>query len=158
MPCNESLVTVQPLSFLFETNIHSSGFRIYALYEVTIDGITYKVTSIAANAFRKNKKVTTVTIGKNVTAIGSKAFYNCSGLTALAIPSKVEKIGKHAFEGCSLLKTIRINTKRLTKKTVSEDASALLTPCKGLEIMQVETLSSVLASNLLSANDITLRY
>ena len=113
--------------------------------KVTVDGITYKVTSIAANAFKNNKAVTKVvigknvaaigsgafsgctrlkkvTIGKNVTAIGAKAFYNCSGLTALTIPSKIEKIGKCAFEGCSSLKTIRINTKLLTAKTVSEDA------------------------------------
>ena len=113
--------------------------------KVTFDGITYKVTSIAAGALKNNKAVTTVaigknvttigsgafsgctrlkkvTIGKNVTAIGSKAFYNCSSLTALTIPSKVEKIGNYAFGGLRRLKTIRIKTKLLTTKTVSEYA------------------------------------
>lgn len=32
---------------------------------VTVNGIAYKVTGIAANAFANNKKITKVTIGKN---------------------------------------------------------------------------------------------
>lgn len=113
--------------------------------KVTIDGITYKVTSVAANALKNNKVVTTVTIGKyvtsigsgafsgctklkkvtigkGVTTIGSKAFYKCTSLTSITIPSKVKKIGDYAFKGCSKLKTINLNTTLLTTKTVSEYA------------------------------------
>ncbi|WP_172794652.1 leucine-rich repeat protein [Acetivibrio ethanolgignens] len=113
--------------------------------KVTIDGITYKVTSIAANALKNNKTVTTVTIGKyvtsigsnafygcsklkkvtigkSVTTIGSKAFYKCTSLTSITIPSKVTKIGNYAFKGCTKLKTIKINTTLLTTKTVSQYA------------------------------------
>ncbi|MGN0415386.1 MAG: X2-like carbohydrate binding domain-containing protein [Agathobacter sp.] len=90
--------------------------------KVTIDGITYKVTSIAANALKNNKAVTRVTIGKYVTSIGSRAFYKCINLTSITIPSKVTKIGDYAFRGCSKLKSIRLRTTLLTTKTVSEKA------------------------------------
>ena len=37
---------------------------------IKINGATYKVTSIAKSAFKNNKKLKTVTIGKNVSKIG----------------------------------------------------------------------------------------
>lgn len=40
-------------------------------------GVTYKVTSVADRAFRNNKKVTNLTVGKNVTKIGKNAFSGC---------------------------------------------------------------------------------
>ena len=51
--------------------------------EVTVNGDygeTYKVVSIAPNAFKGIKKLTKVTIGKNVKMIGAKAFYGCKAL------------------------------------------------------------------------------
>ena len=66
---------------------------------ITIDGQEYKVTEIADNAFKNNKKLKKVTIGKNIT-----------------------KIGKNAFSGCKNLKTVKINTVLLTKKSVGKNA------------------------------------
>ena len=54
---------------------------------VKIKGVTFKVTAIEKNAFKSNKKVKNVTIGKNVTTIGKKAFYGCSKLKKLTIKS-----------------------------------------------------------------------
>ena len=63
-------------------------------------GVTYKVTSIAANAFAKNKKLKKVTIGKNIKTIGKKAFFKCKNLKKVIIKTKVlRKIGKYAFKG-----------------------------------------------------------
>ncbi|MBO5088022.1 MAG: leucine-rich repeat domain-containing protein [Lachnospiraceae bacterium] len=89
---------------------------------VTINGITYRVTSIAKNAFNGFKRLEKVTIGKNVTTIGDKAFYKCTKLTKITIPSKVNKIGKQAFYGCKKLKTITIKTTKLTSKKVGNKA------------------------------------
>lgn len=112
---------------------------------VTVEGTTYKVTSIAKNAFKKNAKVTAVKIGSNITTIGSnafngckklktvnmgsnvtnigeRAFYKCTALTKITIPSKVNKIKKQAFYGCKKLKTITIKTKKLTGKKVGQNA------------------------------------
>ena len=67
---------------------------------VTINGIRYTVTSVANNAFKNNKKVETVVIGKNVTKIGKKAFYGCKNLKKITIKStklKKKTIGAKAF-------------------------------------------------------------
>ena len=87
---------------------------------VKIGNVTYKVTSIAANAFKNNKKITKVTIGSNVTTIGKKAFYGCSRLTAVTIGKNVTSIGASAFENCKKLKTITIKSSKL--KTVGKKA------------------------------------
>ena len=64
---------------------------------VAFAGKKYKVTSIAKNAFKNNKKIKSVVIGKNVTKIGSKAFYNCKKLKKVVIKSKKLKLGKKVF-------------------------------------------------------------
>ena len=69
---------------------------------VKLDGITYSVTSIGAKAFRKNKKITTVTIGTKVVKIGKEAFYGCSKLKKITIKStKItgKNVGSKAFKG-----------------------------------------------------------
>ena len=44
---------------------------------IKLGGKTFKVTAIGKAAFKKNVKVTKVTLGKNVKTIGAKAFYGC---------------------------------------------------------------------------------
>ncbi len=98
---------------------------------VTVGGITYKVTAIDKNAFKENKNIKSVTIGKNITTIGANAFYNCTklktvkfgsnvttigdkafykctALTKVSLPSKTKTIGKSAFEGCKKVTSITI--------------------------------------------------
>ena len=85
--------------------------------KVTIDGVTYKVTSIGAKAFKGDKKITSVVIGKNVKKIGANAFANCKKLKKVTINSKVlKKVGKKAFyrKGGKKL-TIKV-PKKLKKK------------------------------------------
>ncbi len=96
---------------------------------VKIGTKTYKVTKIEKNAFANNKKLKSVTIGKNVTGIGNNAFKNCKALTKVVIPAGVESIGKNAFAGCSKLKTVQFKTKKLPKigkgafKTIKKGAT-----------------------------------
>ncbi len=59
----------------------------------------YKVTAIQPKAFKKQRELTHITIGKNVMMIGSQAFY-----------------------GCSKLQKITVKTQHLTKKTVGKKA------------------------------------
>lgn len=69
---------------------------------ITVNGVSYKVTSIAKNAFKNNKYVTKVTIGKNVKKIGANAFYNCKRLKTITIYTtklKMSTVGKNAFKG-----------------------------------------------------------
>lgn len=67
---------------------------------VTLQGTTYKVTSIAAKAFYNNKKLKKIVIGKNVVQIGKKAFYGCTNLKNIVIKTKeltAKTVGKKAF-------------------------------------------------------------
>lgn len=83
---------------------------------VVINGITYKVTSIAANAFVGCKKLTTVTIGKNVTKIGAKAFYGCKKLKKITIKTtklKSKTVGKNAFKGTPKSAKVKVPAKSL---------------------------------------------
>ena len=89
---------------------------------VKVNGADYKVTVIGAGAFKNDRKLKTVTIGKNVTDIREKAFYKTTSLTKLTIPASVKKIGKQAFYGDKNLKNIVVKTKKLTNKTVGKNA------------------------------------
>ena len=65
-------------------------------------GHNYKVTSIAKNALKNNKKLSYVIIGKNVRKIGKKAFYGCKKLRYIYVKSKKlteNNIGGQAFGG-----------------------------------------------------------
>lgn len=106
---------------------------------VKIDGITYKVTSIDANAFQDNVKLKKVVVGKNIKTIGtrafsgctalktvsfesgsalttikSRAFYNCKKLSTITLPSTLTKIDSYAFYKCTGLKKITIPSKVTT--------------------------------------------
>ena len=75
---------------------------------VTIDGITYKVTAIEANAFKNNKNITKVIIGNNVTVIGKNAFAGCKKLSSVTVGKNVKTISAGAFSGCAKLKTVKL--------------------------------------------------
>ena len=84
---------------------------------IRANGRIYKVTSIAANACKGNKKMTSLTIGNNVTKIGKNAFANCTKLTKVTVNgSKLKSIGKNAFKGDKKLKKISLKKVRSLKK------------------------------------------
>lgn len=67
--------------------------------QVTIKGVTYKVTSVGASACRNRAGITKVIIGKNV-----------------------KKIENRVFSGCKKLKKVTIKTTKLTESTVGSNA------------------------------------
>ena len=83
---------------------------------IKINGISYQVTEISANAFKNCKKLKSVTIGANVTAIKPKAFYGCKKLKKITIKSnKLKKIGKQAFKGINAKAKFKVPKKKLKK-------------------------------------------
>lgn len=83
---------------------------------VVLNGVTYKVTSIAAKAFKGNKKLTKVTIGKNITKIGKGAFRDCKKLKKIVIKSiKLQSVGKKAIKGIDKEAVIKVPKKKLNK-------------------------------------------
>lgn len=111
--------------------------------KVTSGGVTYKVTSIAKEAFSGDDVLKTVVIGNNVETIGSKAFSEStvktvtfgtnvkiigesaflnSDVVSLVFPGSLQIIRKHAFSSCVSLKNITFNDTRLTE--IGQDAFA----------------------------------
>ena len=81
---------------------------------VTVEGKSYKVTSIAANAFKNCKKLKKVTIGKNVKSIGAKAFYGCKALKTVNVKSTVlKKVGKNSLKGTAAKLTVKVSKKKV---------------------------------------------
>lgn len=89
------------------------------------------VTSIASEAFRDRKELTSVTIPSSVKSLGTNAFYgcdnlasvvlsegldridgyvfyNCKALTAITLPQSLTGIGEYAFLGCKSLQSFVI--------------------------------------------------
>ena len=74
-------------------------------------GKKYKVSEIGASAFKSNKKLKSVTIGKNVKVIGNKAFFGDKKLSSVTIKSKLlksSKVGKNAFKGVSKVVVFKV--------------------------------------------------
>ena len=82
---------------------------------VTEDGVTYKVTSIAPDAFRGVKYFKSFTIGAYVTVIGNNAFYGCANLTKVSGGARLKTIGSNAFARCPKLSSFKISSKVLSK-------------------------------------------
>ncbi len=109
------------VAYIKSTNSKATTVSVPAV--ITLNGVTYKVTGIGANAFANNKKLTKVTIGKNITSIGKNAFKNCKKLKTVTIHSTVLKsIGAGAFSGDGSLKTITIKSSKLTSKSIGKNA------------------------------------
>ena len=65
---------------------------------VDIEGVTLKVTSIAARACTMDETLTVLEIGKNITSIGRAAFMDCTNLREVTMYcTKVPSMGKNAF-------------------------------------------------------------
>lgn len=82
---------------------------------VTIDGITYKVTSIADKACQNCKKLKTVTIGSNIAKIGKSAFSGCKAIRTVTIKTtklKAKSIGAKAFKGITKKATFKVPKKQ----------------------------------------------
>ena len=100
---------------------------------VAIDGVTYKVTKVADNAFKKNKKVKTVVLGANITEIGKNAFYGCTKLKTVKLNANLEKIGSSAFRGCTAITGITIPV------NVTEIGSKAFYGCKKLNKITIKS-------------------
>ncbi|MBO4863580.1 MAG: InlB B-repeat-containing protein [Eubacterium sp.] len=89
----------------------------------TYNGVVYNVESISADALKNNKKLTSVTIGKNVKEIKKNAFAGCTSLKTVNCKSKVlAKIGANAFKGDKKLTKITLKTTLLKKSKVGSNA------------------------------------
>lgn len=90
---------------------------------VRYNGVTYRVTSIWANAFKKKSRLTTVSIGHNVSVIGKNAFYKCKKLKKVTIGTGLTQINSSAFRNVKKGCTITIKSLKLKKVSSRIDQS-----------------------------------
>lgn len=101
--------------------------------QVTIKGVTYKVTSVGASACRNRAGITKVIIGKNVTKIGNRVFSGCKKLKKVIIKTTKlteSTVGSNAFSGISsgvvvkvLESKVKAYRKLFKKKGISDGAT-----------------------------------
>ena len=84
---------------------------------IFVNGIRYKVTSIAKKAIKNNKKIKKVIIGKNIKRIEANAFYQCPAIKKVIIKSSLltkKNVSKKVFKSCG--KKIRFQFPKKKKK------------------------------------------
>ena len=84
---------------------------------IKINGEIYKVTRIDKNALKGNKKVTKIVVGSNIQSIGDYAFSGCKKLKTIIIQSKkltTKTVSKKAFKGISKKVVVKVPNKKRT--------------------------------------------
>lgn len=86
----------------FLGNINKKAKNVKVPASINYNNVNYKVTAIAPNAFKNNKNIRSVVVGKNVRIIGKNSFKGCKNLKTLVIKGKkLKKIKKGAFKNAN---------------------------------------------------------
>ncbi len=82
------------------------GIRTAVSIPTSIDGCS--VSEIAANAFKDNKKVTSIDVANTVKKIGTRAFANCSALQKLTIGHSATALSAYMAANCTSLTKVSL--------------------------------------------------
>ena len=95
-------------------NTKSNSITIPATITLS-NGTIADVITISANAFKNNKRLKKITIGKNIVTIERNAFYGCKNLKQIKIKStRLKTVGKNAING--IYKKAEISCPKKMKK------------------------------------------
>ncbi len=84
--------------------------------KISYNGRSIPVVKISSKAFYKNKKLTSLTIGKNVQTIGENAFDGCKKLKQITINGKkLAQIDSNAFKSINKKALITVPKSKLSK-------------------------------------------
>ena len=99
---------------LVKRNKKNASFTVPATIKSADGKYTFKVTAIANKAFKGDKKLKKVVIGKNVQTIGKNAFSGDKNLKNITIKStSLKKVGSKAFKGIHAKAKIKVPAKKL---------------------------------------------
>ena len=114
---NSRIVKTAGLEYEFDNKAHTAMVDNYSgtdkvvyvpSYFVDEEGTAYKVTSISSTAFKGNKNIVAVSLGKYVSTIPDSAFEGCENLEYIVCPA-VTVIGDRAFYGCNNMKEFMLS-------------------------------------------------
>ena len=92
-----------------EATVYGSTLEDLVIPEtVTYDGVTYPVTSIGVQAFKRHDNLTSVTIPSSIKSIEIDAFYECTNLKSVKIDNAPTFIGLYAFANCYNLTNVNL--------------------------------------------------
>ncbi|MBE5924660.1 MAG: hypothetical protein E7271_09375 [Lachnospiraceae bacterium] len=103
-------------SVSYSSTVKATAKTVTVPETVSVDGVEYKVTSIADNAFKGSKKIKSIQVSSNVISIGNNAFANCKKLKVITIRStklNSKNLKKNAFKGISSNTVIKVPKKML---------------------------------------------
>ena len=94
--------------------------------KVTVNGVSYKVTVVKANAFKNCAKTTAVTLPNTIKTISANAFKGAKALKTITLKgTKAVTVKKGAFKGVNSKKlTIKVS-KKMSKKELNKFKKAL---------------------------------
>ena len=152
--------------------LYTAGYTEVIFYPSTLDGDLTKLpwdklTTIGANVFKNNTKITSVTIGANVTEIASAAFQGCTNLTEVKFAGTSYAnlvIGANAFNGCTKLAEIDLSkgvktvgtaafkgcsvmTKAVLPDTLTVIPESMFENCKVLATVNLPTALTTIGKN-----------
>lgn len=82
---------------------------------IKVGKTTYKVVKVSNSVFKNAKKLTTVTIGANVKEIGKDVFNGCTKLKSVKVNSKVvTKVGTNTFKKTASKLVIKVPSSKLS--------------------------------------------
>ena len=82
---------------------------------IKVGKTTYKVVKVSNSVFKNAKKLTTVTIGANVKQIGKDVFNGCTKLKSVKVNSKViTKVGANTFKKTASKLVIKVPSAKLS--------------------------------------------
>ena len=118
---------------------------------VSNNGVTYKVSSFAANngkLFRNQGNLKTINIEAKVTTLANSMFYGCSGLTEVTLPDTLEIVPISAFQGCTNLTSITLpqNVKEIGASAFEKSGLETIVIPSGVTKIQTSTFAN--CSNL----------
>ena len=117
-----------------------------------INGIKYKVTRIAQDAFFQDNTIKTLVIGANVTVIDANAFYGCANLVKVSGGKGLKTIGSNAFARCPKLSSFVITSKVLSK--IGAQSFYADSKLKTLTIKQTKKLTKSGVKNSLKGSSV----
>lgn len=82
------------------TGLSSAGKKVSSCTvpsTVKCNGKTYKVTKVAAGAFKNCNKLKSVKLPSCITSVGSNAFSGCSNLKTVTCAKQVKSLGTNCF-------------------------------------------------------------
>ncbi len=98
---------------LYYKPVSKTKKRITVPATVTYKKITYKVTEITQFAFKGNKQLKTLNLGKNIRYIDRKAFFGCEKLKTIKfLGTQLKTVSRGAFKGINEKCVIKVPKKK----------------------------------------------